>query len=158
MTREEFIEKLNNLSEDVRLHETPDIRRAKLRNRAAHKNFGALMFAFLDMEAANPDIYRLICMAQRKEGDLSTLKAVADGVLSWNEGGFSGSYDMFDSAKLMGQARAFLTECNTREEFCALMQAVHCYLIGLNFQLDIAIPWAALSRTYHEVTHPSEDI
>ncbi len=157
MTRKEFIEMLNGLSEEVRLHETQDIRRAKQRNRGAHKNFGALMFAFLDMEAANPDLYRLICMAQRQEGDLATLKAVADGILSWNEGGFSGSYDMFDSAKLMGQARTFLAECNTTEEFCALIQAVHRYLIGLNFQLDIAIPWAELSRTYHEVTSSAQE-
>ena len=93
MSRVEFIEKLDALSEEIRLHEPEDIRRVKQRNRPAKKNFGALLFAFLDMEAANPDIYRLICMAQARQGELATLKAIADGVLGWNEGGFEGSYD-----------------------------------------------------------------
>lgn len=154
MNRTEFIEKLDALSEEIRLHEPEDIRRVKQRNRPAKKNFGALLFAFLDMEAANPDLYRLICMAQAGQGELSTLKAVADGVLSWNEGGFEGSYDMYDSAKLMGEARTHLAACSTYEEFSALLKAVHRYLIGLNFQLDNAIPWAELSRTYHKATQP----
>ena len=54
MNRTEFIEKLDALSEEIRLHEPEDIRRVKQRNRPAKKNFGALLFAFLDMEAANP--------------------------------------------------------------------------------------------------------
>ena len=87
-----------------------------------------------------------------------TLKAIADGVLGWNEGGFEGSYDMYDSAKLMGEARAQLDACGTYEEFAALLKAVHRYLIGLNFQLDNAIPWAELSRTYHEATQPEADV
>ena len=147
MSRVEFIEKLDALSEEIRLHEPEDIRRVKQRNRPAKKNFGALLFAFLDMEAANPDIYRLICMAQARQGELATLKAIADGVLGWNEGGFEGSYDMYDSAKLMGEARAQLDACGTYEEFAALLKAVHRYLIGLNFQLDNAIPWACLLYT-----------
>ncbi|MBS6865858.1 MAG: hypothetical protein KH196_09205 [Oscillospiraceae bacterium] len=158
MSRVEFIEKLDALSEEIRLHEPEDIRRVKQRNRPAKKNFGALLFAFLDMEAANPDIYRLICMAQARQGELATLKAIADGVLGWNEGGFEGSYDMYDSAKLMGEARAQLDACGTYEEFAALLKAVHRYLIGLNFQLDNAIPWAELGRTYHEATQPEADV
>ena len=51
---------------------------------------------------------------------------------------------MYDSAKLMGEARAQLDACGTYEEFAALLKAVHRYLIGLNFQLDNAIPWACL--------------
>ena len=61
---------------------------------------------------------------------------------------------MYDSAKLMGEARNHLAACGTYEEFAALLKAVHRYLIGLNFQLDNAIPWAELSRTYHEATQP----
>ena len=124
MSRVEFIEKLDALSEEIRLHEPDDIRRVKQRNRPAKKNFGALLFAFLDMEAANPDIYRLICMAQARQGELATLKAIADGVLGWNEGGFEGSYDMYDSARLMGEARAQLAACGTYEEFAALLKEI----------------------------------
>lgn len=47
MSRVEFIEKLDALSEEIRLHEPEDIRRVKQRNRPAKKNFGALLFAFL---------------------------------------------------------------------------------------------------------------
>ena len=81
MNRTEFIEKLDALSEEIRLHEPEDIRRVKQRNRPAKKNFGALLFAFLDMEAANPDLYRLICMAQAGQGSLS-LGVAADEIHS----------------------------------------------------------------------------
>ena len=41
MNRTEFIEKLDALSEEIRLHEPEDIRRVKQRNRPAKKNFGS---------------------------------------------------------------------------------------------------------------------
>lgn len=57
-------------SEEIRLHEPEDIPPRKAAQPPAKKNFGALLFAFLDMEAANPDIYRLICMAQAVRASL----------------------------------------------------------------------------------------
>ncbi len=47
---------------------------------------------------------------------------------------------MYDSARLMGEAARSLPHAAPMKNLPPCW-AVHCYLIGLNFQLDNAIPW-----------------
>ncbi|MEG0958910.1 MAG: hypothetical protein RSC93_09490 [Erysipelotrichaceae bacterium] len=144
-----FINEMKEYNELIRLNMPKDIDNLMNRNRDVEKNYGVMVLAYCDFEAADAAIFQLIEIAQDQHADLTTLKMVASHIIDWNIGGFKSSYNLYEGARLLIKGKEYLSNCSTMKEFVDLLEVMHRYFITITYWIDLKLPWAELSKTYH---------
>lgn len=137
--------------ETAQMERPLDIDRMLEHNKAIGKNLAVAMYAQGDANGCAYALYQLYEMAKSGQGDLETLKALAAKQMNFYGYRFLNYYSMNDVHNLLLKCGFSVMDSADSEQLACYLRTIQRYVAMLTYWIDLALPWAPLSKAYVEL-------
>ena len=145
-----FLEEIKAAREAIWLTEPADIARLKEIKGARNQGASAMLYAAMKLGQLVVFLNHLREVARKGEADLGTMKAIADPLLEFYANTYGSFYRMTDTAGVVRQGRAALSDVKTLEEFVTLAGELSLYIGRMDYWVDLLIPWAGFGHGFEQ--------
>lgn len=137
--------------ETAQMEKPLDIDRMLQHNKAIGKNLAVAIYAQGDSNGCAYALYQLYEMARSESGDLATLKTLAAKQMNFYGYRFLNYYSMNDVHNLLLKCGFSVMDAADYAQLALYLRTIQRYVAMITYWIDLALPWAPLSRAYTEL-------